>query len=224
MNESNIYIVAGKEFELQHHGVKGMKWGKRKKYYGPSTGGIAGDKYTLRGATSGPINGEKYTTGRQGMKNANAAGREAWQKTTTENGGKLVGKDKNVAVYKNPVAMRRGRAAAQTARNDAIKESIKNDKAANKAERQRVKAEKEAADRRFKDKRAEVSASRSRGSKVATVLLAGPFANKSYNAARAAGASKAQAMATTAIGSMLGGPIGNLVVAQIYKSDSRDSK
>lgn len=28
--ESTIYIVDGKEFELQHHGVKGMKWGKRK--------------------------------------------------------------------------------------------------------------------------------------------------------------------------------------------------
>ena len=30
--ESTIYTVAGKEFELQHHGVKGMKWGVRKKY------------------------------------------------------------------------------------------------------------------------------------------------------------------------------------------------
>ena len=113
--ESTTYTVNGKDFELQHHGVKGMKWGVRKK---------------------------KYVTVRQGAKNANAAGRKAWQETTTANGGKLVGKDKNVAVYKDPVAMRRGRAAAQTARNNAIKESIKSDKAANKAERQRVKAEK----------------------------------------------------------------------------------
>lgn len=29
--ESTIYTVNGKEFELQHHGVKGMKWGVRKK-------------------------------------------------------------------------------------------------------------------------------------------------------------------------------------------------
>lgn len=29
--ESTIYTVAGKEFELQHYGVKGMKWGRRKK-------------------------------------------------------------------------------------------------------------------------------------------------------------------------------------------------
>lgn len=28
--ESTIYTVAGKQFELQHHGVKGMKWGRRK--------------------------------------------------------------------------------------------------------------------------------------------------------------------------------------------------
>lgn len=28
--ESTIYTVAGKEFELQHYGVKGMKWGRRK--------------------------------------------------------------------------------------------------------------------------------------------------------------------------------------------------
>jgi hypothetical protein len=29
--ESTIYTVAGREFELQHYGVKGMKWGRRKK-------------------------------------------------------------------------------------------------------------------------------------------------------------------------------------------------
>ena len=28
--ESTTYTVDGKEFELQHYGVKGMKWGKRK--------------------------------------------------------------------------------------------------------------------------------------------------------------------------------------------------
>ena len=28
--DKNIYTIDGKTFELQHHGVKGMKWGKRK--------------------------------------------------------------------------------------------------------------------------------------------------------------------------------------------------
>ena len=28
--ETNIYTIDGKEFELKHYGVKGMKWGRRK--------------------------------------------------------------------------------------------------------------------------------------------------------------------------------------------------
>lgn len=31
MDYNSCYCVNGKEFELQHHGVKGMKWGVRKK-------------------------------------------------------------------------------------------------------------------------------------------------------------------------------------------------
>lgn len=31
MDYNSCYRVNGKEFELQHHGVKGMKWGVRKK-------------------------------------------------------------------------------------------------------------------------------------------------------------------------------------------------
>lgn len=28
--EHTVYTVNGREFELKHYGVKGMKWGKRK--------------------------------------------------------------------------------------------------------------------------------------------------------------------------------------------------
>lgn len=44
--ESIIYTVDGKEFELQHHGVKGMKWGKRK-----AKPGSIGDRFR-RGVAS----------------------------------------------------------------------------------------------------------------------------------------------------------------------------
>jgi hypothetical protein len=50
--ESNTYTVAGKEFELQHYGVKGMKWGKRKPRYIPvGTAGHTGG--TNASASSG---------------------------------------------------------------------------------------------------------------------------------------------------------------------------
>jgi hypothetical protein len=42
--ESTIYTVDGKEFELQHHGVKGMKWGKRKAQPQPTGPGRHGGK------------------------------------------------------------------------------------------------------------------------------------------------------------------------------------
>lgn len=92
--------------ELYHYGVPGMKWGKRK---------------------------DKYITVRQGTKNARAAGREAWQKTTVESGGKLVGKSKSIAVYKNPADKFRGKKSARAAYIDAARESAKADKSYNKS-------------------------------------------------------------------------------------------
>lgn len=93
------------EQELYHYGVKGMQWGVRK---------------------------NKYITVRQGFKNARAAGKDAWRKSVSENGGKLAGKNKQIAVYKNPIAMRRGRKASLDAYKNAQRESIKSDKAYNK--------------------------------------------------------------------------------------------
>ena len=100
---------------LYHHGVKGMRWGKRK---------------------------ARYITARQGIKKAKAAGEEAWRKTTTEQGGKLFGKSKSIAVYKNPVAKMQGRKAANEAYRKAAKESIQDSKAYNKQARAERKTNK----------------------------------------------------------------------------------
>lgn len=100
--------------ELMHYGVPGMRWGHRK---------------------------NKYITARQGIKNAKSAGKDAWRKATIDSGGKLIGKSKSIAVYKNPVDKMRGRKNARDAYTDAAKESVRADKNYNKQLRAEKKAE-----------------------------------------------------------------------------------
>lgn len=110
--------------ELTHHGVKGMKWGVRK----------------------------KYVTVAQGVKNARQAGQDAWRKTTTESGGKLIGKSKSIAVYKNPKDAINGRAKSKAAYKEAATESIKNDKARNKQVKEDVINAKKSAVKKYEKK------------------------------------------------------------------------
>lgn len=63
---------------------------------------------------------------------------------------------------------------------------------------------------------ADAGANRSRGAKLATNLLAGPFANRTYNSVIAAGGSKWKARAITAATSVIGGPLGHIVVGELY--------
>ena len=58
--ESTTYMVAGQEFELQHYGVKGMKWGVRRARghaglgsYATRKRELAGDKRDLEGLNKG---------------------------------------------------------------------------------------------------------------------------------------------------------------------------
>ena len=64
----------------------------------------------------------------------------------------------------------------------------------------------------------DVYKNRSAGAKLATNILAGPFANRTYNSVIAAGGSKNLARATTAVTSILGGSLGHVIVSAAITS------
>ena len=66
--DKTIYTVAGKEFELQHYGVKGMKWGHRKARLNVGTSG------TNHGKSQAYSN---YKQAKQAYKDAKKAERQS---------------------------------------------------------------------------------------------------------------------------------------------------
>lgn len=75
----------------------------------------------------------------------------------------------------------------------------------------------------FQGKQAEVGKSRSFGSKLATNILAGPFANRTYNSVRAAGGTKVGAAVVTGLVSVTG-PLGHVVAAHLYTKAAGERK
>lgn len=92
--ESTIYTVGGKEFELQHHGVKGMKWGvrrKRKPYVQDLGGGVSAvwpSKKAYKKAERQRIKNEKKLEAKPKVKS---------NTSTMKRGAKAVGKALQVA-------------------------------------------------------------------------------------------------------------------------------
>lgn len=66
----------------------------------------------------------------------------------------------------------------------------------------------------------DINATRSRGTKIVANLLAGPFANRTYNNLVAAGKSKAFAAGATYVTGYLGGPLGHMLVSSIVANDA----
>lgn len=74
----------------------------------------------------------------------------------------------------------------------------------------------------FRSARAKAANSRSRGARVATNILSGPYANRTYESVIAGGGSKRGARAVTAAAGLLG-PVGHLLVSRSYtKRAGRD--
>lgn len=121
--------------------------------------------------------------------------------------------------YTNALSSGSSKKDAKKAMRDAAEKSI----AADKAYNQKTRAKKETARIKesisadnFRSARKEVGKSRSTGLKLVTNLLAGPFANRTYNSVIAAGGKESGAIAMTAATALLGGPIGHLAVSAIY--------
>ena len=157
--------------ELQHYGVKGMKWGVRR--------------------------AEKYT------KKANIAriSADEWD----EMAGRARTKGKMNKAEKYTRNANEDRSAAKIYENKAKTEIKKQD---------------------FRDARSSVSKSRSLGAKVATNIVAGPFANRTYNSVLASGGSKTKALGVTVAAALIGGPtgLGHVVVSSLYTSDAANKK
>lgn len=122
---------------------------------------------------------------------------------------------KEIGAHKTAKLLAKGKTAK--ADKVALKYKLRADQylADAKAYERKAKEKKKGAE--YQKRQAEVGASRSRGSKLATNILAGPFANRTYNSVIAAGGSKNAARAATAAATFMGGPLGHLAVSAMYR-------
>lgn len=85
------------------------------------------------------------------------------------------------------------------------------------------KAKVKNAEANFQKNQAKAGAARSRGAKLATNILAGPYANRTYNSVLAAGGTKTGARVVTALVST-GGPMAHVAAAAVYRKMAGEKK
>ena len=88
------------------------------------------------------------------------------------------------------------------------------------AARAKQRADQYRAKAKFKEEVGRVNAFRGTGKKLLTNVLAGPFANRSYQSLIAAGKSRTAAAGITYVSACLAGPIGPIAVAHFVAEDA----
>lgn len=187
--------------ELYHHGIKGQKWGVRR--YQTKDGSLtdAGKKRYSRLDVVKSY-GPRIVRGH--------AGPGIYPGSTKR---RIEGYKKDLKLldtgHHRSVGLTKKRQAALDARDRA------------NVERRLTRLE---GKQQFREARKEVSKSRSVGAKLATNILAGSFANRTYNSVIADGGSKLEAAGVTALAAVLGGgtPFGHIAVSALYTKAAGD--
>lgn len=196
----NPYIY---ESELYHHGILGQKLGVRR--YQNSDGTL-----TEAGA-------KRYNKALDKV-DATRAKKEAYD---TEANSKISEKKARLSSEKNSSKASKLQESINKMESDKERTDAKYDEAISKGER---KAEKTYYKNEFGKIRDDISKSRDDGYKLLTNVWAGPFANMAYNSALAANNSQAMAIGKTTAAAYLGGPVGNIILADYYATTYANKK
>ena len=158
-------------------------------------------------------NGELYHYGVKGMKwgHRKAIKLQGKARTARESAKEW----KEIGEHKVAKYMKKGKTDKANALKNKYDSYAKAD--LEDARRYEAKAKVQQKKGNFSKARSDVSKSRSMGAKVATNILAGAFANRTYNSVIAAGGTKTAARVVTGLTAM-GGPLAHVVVSSLYTS------
>lgn len=177
---------------LSHHGIKGMKWGRRRFQNADGSLTPAGRaRYADNPAES------RKTQKLKAKQQLALDSAKEWEEMADHQASK--GRLDKAERYRENAKFDREDASSWDA---SIKSSQREDK--------------------FRATRKDISASRQTGHKLATNLIAGPFANRTYNSVLAAGGTRTAAMGVTIATGMIGGSIGHLIVSSMYTKSAGD--
>lgn len=184
---------------LQHHGIKGQKWGVRRFQN-------ADGSYTAAGKKRYNDDGSKKSSKTRRLE---------------KNSSKIQSNIDSFKPIRNGLKDKNGR---QILTKEDVKNSVDGLKSRKKIVDTKLQESKNIDS--YRQQRKDMYKTRSIGSKLVTNVLAGPFANRTYNSVIASGGSKEAAIGVTAVAAVIGGPtgLGHLAVSALYTNDAGKKK